>query len=192
MQGMLDSAWAAQSIGLGERLRCKMMVSTVQEGHWTIIVTIVEKRTKARGPGHLQGTRKTNCIPAVAYNIEEWMWGLEEDASKVEMRNDEVSNHGTGQKKAHSQHVGRGRRWHRRQGTPWLLRNTSGGSPSSGEGVQIREANGVPISWPWWEGLGRATGQEGQEEVWGWRSICWSSRMKRPRMLWLTLPGDGT
>ena len=42
------------------------------------------------------------------------MQGLEEDASEVEVRNDEVSYHGIEQKNTHSQHVGRGRR----QGTP--------------------------------------------------------------------------
>ena len=45
--------------------------------------------------------------------------------------------------------------------------------PLQGEGVQTREANRVPISWPWWEGLGRATGRTGKA------GICWSSRMKR-------------
>ena len=43
----------------------------------------MEKRTKARGPGCPQGTMKTNQTPVVAYDIEEWMHGLEEDASEV-------------------------------------------------------------------------------------------------------------
>ena len=60
------------------------------------------------------------------------MQGLEEDVSKVETRNGEVSNHGTEWRNAHSQCVGRSRRWCRRQGTPQLLRNMSRESPSSG------------------------------------------------------------
>ena len=55
--------------------------------------------------------------------------------------------------------------------------------PLQGEGVLIKEVIRVPISQPWWEGLEKVTEQEGQEEVWGWRSICQSSRMKRPKML---------
>ena len=48
------------------------------------------------------------------------MRGLGEDASKVEVRNDEVSNHGTEQKNTHSQQVHRNRRWHRRLSAPCL------------------------------------------------------------------------
>ena len=61
---------------------------------------------------------KTNKTAAAAYNIEEWMQGLEEDASKAEMRNGKVSNHGIEWRNAHSQHLDRSRRCHRRQGTP--------------------------------------------------------------------------
>ena len=63
MQGMLDSTWAAQSIGLGEEAQVEMMVSTVQEGHQAIADAIIEKRIKARGPGCPQGTTKTNQTP---------------------------------------------------------------------------------------------------------------------------------
>ena len=94
----------------------------------------MEKRTKTRGPGHPWGATKTNWTTAVAYNIEKWMQGLEKDASGVEVRNGNVSNHGIEWRNTHSQYVGRGRRWHRRQGTPWLLRDTSSGSSSSGGG----------------------------------------------------------
>ena len=111
-----------------------MMVHSVQEGHQAITDVIVEKRTKAKGPGHPQGMMKTNWIPTMTSNIREWMWTLEEDASKPEVRNDKVSNHGTKCRNACSQHLGRSRRWHRRQGTPQLLRDASSGSPSSGGG----------------------------------------------------------
>ena len=40
--------------------------------------------------------------PTVAYNIEEWMQGLEDDASEVEVINGNVSNHGTEWRNAHS------------------------------------------------------------------------------------------
>ena len=63
--------------------------------------------------------------------------------------------------------------------------------PLQGEGVQIGEVSRVPISWPWLGGLGRATEQEGWEDIWAWRSICQSLRMKRPRMLWLTIHDGG-
>ena len=72
--------------------------------------------------------------PTAAYSIKEWMQGLEGDASKVEMRNGEASNCGTEWRNTHSQCVGRSRRWHRRQGNPQLLRDTSSGSPFSGGG----------------------------------------------------------
>ena len=62
------------------------------------------------------------------------MQDLEEDASKAEVRNDEVSNHRTEQKNAHSQCLGSSRRQHRRKGAPQILRDTCSGSPSSGGG----------------------------------------------------------
>ena len=43
---------------------------------------------------------------AVAYNIEQWMWDMEEDASKVEARNGSVINHMPDWRNAHSQHAG--------------------------------------------------------------------------------------
>ena len=106
------------------------MVSTVQEGHHTI----TKKRTKARGSECPQGIMKTNWAPAAAYNIEEWMQGLEEDASEVEVRNSKVSNWGTDWRNTCSQCVDKSRRQHRRQGAPQLPRDTSSGSPSSGGG----------------------------------------------------------
>ena len=75
----------------------EMMVSIVQEGHWAIPDAIVEKRTKARGPG-CPMEQRNKLDPTASYNIEEWMPGLEEDASKAKVRNDEMSNHGTEQK----------------------------------------------------------------------------------------------
>ena len=61
---------------------------------------------------------KDKLDPTAAYNIEEWMQGLEEDISEAEVRNGKASNCGTELRNVHSQCVGRRRRRHRRQGTP--------------------------------------------------------------------------
>ena len=53
----------------------------MQEGHWAIVNTVMEKRMKARGPGHPQGLRKTAQPSAAAYNIDDWIRGLDEEAS---------------------------------------------------------------------------------------------------------------
>ena len=98
----------------------------------------MEKGTKARGPGHPQGMIKVTRTPAMAYDIEEWMWGLKEDSPKVEVRNGNAINHRPEQRNAHSQCAGEGSRWHRRQGRPQFPRDTSGGSPSSNGGSSDR------------------------------------------------------
>ena len=77
---------------------------------------------------------KTGQTPTAAYNIKEWMQGMEEDASKTELRNNTTSDCGTEQKNAHPHWLSRSRGWCRRQSAPQLLRDTSGGSPSSGGG----------------------------------------------------------
>ena len=59
-----------------------MTVSTTWEGHQAIADAVVEKRTTARGLGSPHGIMKVMKDPTTAYNIEEWMKGLEEDAPK--------------------------------------------------------------------------------------------------------------
>ena len=54
----------------------------------------MEKKTKTRGPICPQGTMKAARASAAAYNIEEWMQGLEEEASNGEVRNGDVGHHG--------------------------------------------------------------------------------------------------
>ena len=71
--------------------------------------------------------------PIVAYVIEEWMWGMKEDATKVEVRSGDAVDHGPEWRNTHSQCTGQGSRQHRRQGRPWFPRDTSGGSPSVGD-----------------------------------------------------------
>ena len=105
--------------------------------------------------------------PTMAYDIQEWMWGVEEDAPKVEARNGNVINHRPEQRNAHSQHTGQASRQHRRQRRPQFPRDTSGGSPSSGVGVLIREVIKVPGNQPWWGCQEKATDLGGQEGVLG-------------------------
>ena len=56
----------------------KASMKTMWEGHHAIIEAVVEKKTKARGSGQPQGKTKLSKTPAVAYDIKEWMQGLEE------------------------------------------------------------------------------------------------------------------
>ena len=68
--------------------------------------SVVEKRTKARGPGCPCGMMKVTRASTPAHNIEKWMWGLEEDAPKVELRNGNVINCRPEWRNANSQHAG--------------------------------------------------------------------------------------
>ena len=66
----------------------------------------------------------------MAYDIEDRIWDIEEDAPKVEVRNGNVINGRHEWRNAHSQCTGQGSRWCRRQGRPWFLRDISCGSAS--------------------------------------------------------------
>ena len=119
----------------------KMAVSTVQEGHWTIADAVVEKRTKAQGPGDPQGKKKTKQTPAVACNIKELMQGIKEDESEVELRNGRAGNHRAEPRNAWSWNVSRGRRHHRRQGRQQFPWDPLAGYPSSGGGSSNEGSN---------------------------------------------------
>ena len=54
-----------------------------------------------------KGKKKTNQIPAAACNIKEWIPGIEEDDSEVELRNGRVGNHRAYSRNAQSQNVSR-------------------------------------------------------------------------------------
>ena len=122
--------------------------------------------------------------PGTAYNIEEWMWGLEKEASSGEVRNGDVGNHEPEQISTHSQHAGWDSRQCRWQEKPQFHRYPSGGSPFFwGQGTLTGGAIKVPSSWPWWECPEKVTDQCWQEEDLGWRSTCQSSKTKRLKML---------
>ena len=76
------------------------------------------------------------------------MPGLEEDSFEVEVRNGDAINHRPEKRNAHFQYAAQGSRHCIRQGRPQFPRDTSGSSPSSGEGVPIGEAIEVPSSQP--------------------------------------------
>ena len=71
----------------GRTAHVEVTINTVQEGHQAIVDAVVEKRNKARRPGCPLGTTKVMRTPSVVYDIEELMWGVEEDAPQVEARN---------------------------------------------------------------------------------------------------------
>ena len=119
--------------GAGRTAQVEATANTVQEGLQATVDAVVEKRTKARGPGHSCGMMKATWAPAAAYNIEEWMQGLEEDAPEGEVRKGDVDNCRLEQRNTHSQCAGWGSRQHRWQGRPWFPRDISDGSPSSGQ-----------------------------------------------------------
>ena len=68
----------------------------------------MEKRTKAQGAGHPQGKKKTNQNPTVACNNEKWMQCIEEDDSKVELKNGRAGSCRGDPRNAQSQNVTRG------------------------------------------------------------------------------------
>ena len=81
-------------------------VNTVQEGCLAIADAVVEKRTKARGPGCPHGMMKVTKVPTAVCSIEEWMRGLEEDAPKEEARNGDTINCRPEKRNPHSQCAG--------------------------------------------------------------------------------------
>ena len=65
---------------------------TAQEGPCTLLKAVVEKRMKARGLGQPQGETRHPKTPAVAYDIEEWMWGLVRNSDGQPKWNDDMSH----------------------------------------------------------------------------------------------------
>ena len=189
MWGMLDSGFSGPVNWAGREAQVEMAVITVQEGHRAIADAVMEKKTKARESVCLWRTMKITEPPqqytTLKSGCEAWRKMLPKQ--KWEMMKQVIIKLSKRILVLRMQVEGEEDKVpHDYQET--LLVDF----PLQEEGVQIREEDGVPISQPWVEGLGRATKQEAQEGVWGRRSICQSSRMKGPRMLWLTIPGGGT
>ena len=92
--------------------------NTVQEGIWATADAVMEKKTKARGPGHPRGMGKAIQSSGGACKVDGWVRGLDEGASNGEVR--------TG-----NSHVpcGQGRQ-HQQQRAPRIPRGSLGGSPS--------------------------------------------------------------
>ena len=67
---------------------------------------LCKRKIKARRSGHLCGMMKVMKVPTTAYNIEEYMWGLEEDAPEVEVRKGSMTNCRSEKRNMHSQHAG--------------------------------------------------------------------------------------
>ena len=107
----------------GRTAQMEATANTVQEGDWAIVDAVMEKKTKARGPGCPQGLRRAIQSWTSTCNISDWMWGLDEGASDGEVRR--TSD-------ALAQCIGGGGRWHWQQRTPGILRGSPGGSTSSG------------------------------------------------------------
>ena len=104
-----------------------------------IVDAVVEKRTKTRNPGYLHWMMKVMRTPATPYDIEEWMWDMKEDASKVEARKCDAINHRPDPRNTHSQYTGQGSRWHRMQGRPQFLETHLVVYPLLGQGFQSRK-----------------------------------------------------
>ena len=83
-----------------------MTIYTVQEGCCAIAEAVVEKRTKARGPGCPCTMTKLTKTPITAYDIQDWMQGVEEDASKKGARKVDAFNCRPEQINAHSRCTG--------------------------------------------------------------------------------------
>ena len=137
--------------------KVKMTVNTVQEGHQAIADAGVKKRAKTQEPGHPRGKKKTNQIPATAYNIKEWMQSIEKDDSEVELRNGRARYCRAEPRNAQSQNVSRGRTHHRRQADHNFLKMLWVNLPLPEGTVPIKEVIKVPISQPWLEDPGKAT-----------------------------------
>ena len=111
---------------------------------------------------------KVMRTPTTAYDIKEWMWGMEEDAPKGEVRGGDVVNCRPEQKMlVLSVLVKVVSRWCRRQGRSQFTRDTSNGSPLLGMGVLTGEAIEVPSIQLKQEHQEKATHQHAQEGVLG-------------------------
>ena len=101
----------------GRTAQVEVTINTVWEACQAILDVFVTKVTRTS---------------TITYDIEEWMWGIEEDDPKVETRSSDAIDHRPEWRNAHLQHAGQGSRQHRKQGRPQFPGDASGSSPSSG------------------------------------------------------------
>ena len=115
----------------GRPTQIEALRKIMQEGHYTIIEAVVEKKTKARGSRQPWGKTRHPKNPSAAYDIEEWIQGLEE-VSDGELKWNNETDHRADQCSIHLQHWSQGQRRHGQQRAPSLPREPSGGSPTLG------------------------------------------------------------
>ena len=90
----------------GGAAQVEVTLNTVQEGCPAIADAIVEKRTKARGPGHPYRMMKVMRTPTAAYDIEEWMQGDGRGCSQRDVRKGDAVNCSPKWKNAYTQCIG--------------------------------------------------------------------------------------
>ena len=78
----------------GRIAQVEATITIIQEGCQAITDTIMEMKVKSRGPGCPQWSRGSTQSSAATCNIDNWMWGLDESASKKEVgRTDDIYTH---------------------------------------------------------------------------------------------------
>ena len=70
----------------GRTSQVEATLHTIQEGHRAMVHAVMEKKTKTRGPGHSQELRRATWPSPAACNVDDWMWGLDKEASDEEVR----------------------------------------------------------------------------------------------------------
>ena len=116
----------------GRMTQVEATVNTVQVGHQIIADAVMEKKTKARGTGHLQGLGKAIKSLAGVCKVDDWMQGLDEGASNGELQRTVDS---------HIQCIIGWGRWWQWQRAPRIPRGSPGGSPSPGGACSDRGSN---------------------------------------------------
>ena len=99
-----DPSWATRAA------QAEVPISTVQEGCCANLEAVVEKRTKARGPGCPHRMTKIMKTPATSYDIEEWMQGVEGDTPQKDTRKNDAARYRSEWLNAHSQQASWGSR----------------------------------------------------------------------------------
>ena len=169
-----------------------MSVKAVQEGCWAIMNAVMERKTRARGHGQPWGKMKLTRTPTAAYDVGEWMWGLERASIGEWGGHKDAVEHGHEWWSPCSQHVNGSRRRHKQQGASRFLGTPLEVHPHLEVIAQIREVGEVLNAQPWQELQGKVIGQCEQEEALGWRLTYPPLKTKKQKTLWPTTHGSGT